>query len=109
VLEGLQTVEAYDAVSLDAPLQGDDGVTSRLDSIGGEGDRFELVEEQAAISIAAKNLPRRERQILLLRFHEDLTQSEIAGLIGVSQMHVSRLLRNSLRRLRKLTDDRPGA
>lgn len=104
VLDGLQTAEAYDAVSLDAPS--DDGVTSRLDSIGGEDDRFELVDEQTAISAAARNLPQREREILFLRFGEDLTQSEIAERIGVSQMHVSRLLRSSLQQLRALTDDR---
>jgi RNA polymerase sigma-B factor len=51
-------------------------------------------------------LPERERRILFLRFGEDLTQSEIADRIGVSQMQVSRLLRRSLQRLRDLTDDR---
>ena len=107
VLDGLQTAQAYDAISLDAPLQGDaGGVTSRLDSIGNEDDRLELVDKQATIFAAAKHLPHREREVLFLRFGEDLTQTEIAELVGISQMQVSRLLRRSLQRLRELTDDR---
>jgi RNA polymerase sigma-B factor len=107
VLNGLQTAEAYDAMSLDAPVQNDaDGATSRLESIGNEDTRLELVDEQATIFAAAKHLPHRERQILFLRFNEDLTQTEIADYVGVSQMQVSRLLRKSLHRLRELTDDR---
>ncbi len=105
VLDGLQTAEAYDAVSLDAPLRGDDGTATRLESIGDADDRLQLVDEQATIFAAAKHLPQRERQILYLRFGEDLTQTEIADHVGVSQMQVSRLLRRSLQRLRELTDD----
>ncbi len=108
VLDGLQTAEAYDAISLDAPLAGDeDGTSTRLDAIGDEDQRLELVDEQATIFAAARHLPRRERQILYLRFGEDLTQTEIAERVGVSQMQVSRLLRRSLQRLRDLTGDRP--
>jgi RNA polymerase sigma-B factor len=107
VLEGLQTAEAYDAVSLDAPLPGEgDEPASRVDMLGGEDERFELVDEQATIFAAAKHLPKREREILFLRFGEDLTQSEIATRLGISQMQVSRLLRRALQRLRDLTDDR---
>ena len=57
------------------------------------------------IFAAAKHLPQREREILYLRFGEDLTQSEIAERVGVSQMQVSRLLRRSLHRLRQLTGE----
>jgi RNA polymerase sigma-B factor len=107
VLDGLQTAEAYGAISLDAPLAGDeDGTPSRLEAIGDEDERLELVDRQATIFAAAKCLPERERRILFLRFGEDLTQSEIAERVGVSQMQVSRLLRRSLQRLRDLTDDR---
>jgi len=106
VLDGLQTAEAYDAVSLDAPLQGDDGSSTRLESIGNEDDRLELIDDQATIFAAAKHLSQRERQILFLRFGEDLTQTEIAERVGVSQMQVSRLLRKSLQRLHELIDDR---
>ncbi len=104
VLEGLQAAEAYGAVSLDAPLGGEgDDISTRLDAIGDEDRRLELVDEQATIFAAARRLSQRERQILYLRFTEDLTQSEIAARVGVSQMQVSRLLRRSLERLRELT------
>jgi RNA polymerase sigma-B factor len=107
VLDGLQTADAYDAVSLDAPVQTDeDGGASRLDAIGGEDDRLSMVDVQATIAAAARHLTHREREILYLRFGEDLTQTEIAERVGVSQMQVSRLLRRSLQRLRDLTDDR---
>jgi RNA polymerase sigma-B factor len=107
VLDGLQTSEAYGAVSLDAPVAGDeDGTPSRLEAIGDEDQRLALIDERATIFAAAMCLPERERRILFLRFGEDLTQSEIADQVGVSQMQVSRLLRRSLQRLRDLTDDR---
>jgi RNA polymerase sigma-B factor len=107
VLDALQTAEAYDAVSLDAPPpRQDDGMTSRLDTIGDEDSRLELVDQHVTIFAAARHLPQRERQILYLRFGEDLTQTEIAERVGVSQMQVSRLLRRSLSRLRELTDRR---
>jgi RNA polymerase sigma-B factor len=107
VLDGLQTADAYDAISLDAPMGSEDAETSsRLEVIGAEDARLELVDTQATIFAAAKLLPAREREILFLRFGEDLTQSQIADRVGVSQMQVSRLLRRSLQRLRDLTDDR---
>jgi RNA polymerase sigma-B factor len=110
VLDGLQTAEAYGAVSLDAPMGSDqDDVSSRIDALGVDDDRLELIDEQATIYAAARHLSVREREILFLRFGEDLTQSEIAGRVGVSQMQVSRLLRRSLLRLRELTDDRQRA
>jgi RNA polymerase sigma-B factor len=96
--------EAYGTVSLDAPLaEEDDG--SRLDALGDEDQRLGLVDDQTTIFAAAKHLPQREREILYLRFGEDLTQSEIAERVGVSQMQVSRLLRRSLQRLRQLTGE----
>jgi RNA polymerase sigma-B factor len=107
VLEGLQAAEAYDAVSLDAPASDDaDGPASRIEALGGADRRLDIVDAQATITAAARHLPRREREILLLRFGADLTQSEIAERIGISQMQVSRLLRNALAQLRELTDDR---
>jgi RNA polymerase sigma-B factor len=84
----------------------DDEETSRLDAIGSEDERLELVNDHATIFAAARHLPTREREILYLRFGEDLTQSEIADRVGVSQMQVSRLLRRSLQRLRELTESR---
>jgi RNA polymerase sigma-B factor len=103
VLDGLQVGEAYDTVSLDAPRPGDDGgAVSRLEAIGNEDDRLVMVDDQATIFAAAQDLPERERQILFLRFGEDLTQTEIAERVGVSQMQVSRLLRRSLQHLRDI-------
>jgi len=107
VLEGLQTAEAYGTVSLDAPLSGeDDEESSRIDAIGTEDERLHLVHDHATIFAAARHLSMREREILYLRFGEDLTQSEIADRVGVSQMQVSRLLRRSLQRLRDLAGER---
>jgi RNA polymerase sigma-B factor len=106
VLDGLQTADAYDAISLDAPVQSSDDAGTRLDSIGDDDERLIRVDDHATVFAAARHLPHREREILYLRFHEDLTQTEIAERVGVSQMQVSRLLRRSLQRLRDLTDDR---
>jgi RNA polymerase sigma-B factor len=97
-------------VSLDAPLQTTaEGATSRLDVVGSDDRRLERVDEQATLFAAARHLPQRERQILFLRFTADLTQTEIAERVGVSQMQVSRLLRKSLKRLRELTGERRSA
>lgn len=106
VLEGLMTGEAYDTVSLDAPRSGDGDTDNRLDALGSDDGRLDLVDEQATVFSAAQRLPERERRILYLRFGEDLTQAEIARRVGVSQMQVSRLLRKSVQRLRELTQDR---
>ncbi|HEY1523728.1 MAG TPA: SigB/SigF/SigG family RNA polymerase sigma factor [Solirubrobacteraceae bacterium] len=105
VLDGLQTAEAYATVSLDAPMISDDETeSSRLEMIGAEDARLVLIEDQATVFAAARSLPAQEREILYLRFGADLTQSEIADRVGVSQMQVSRLLRRSLARLRELTE-----
>jgi RNA polymerase sigma-B factor len=104
VLDGLQVAEAYGTVSLDAPVAGEEDA-KRLDVIGDEDQRLGLIDDQTTIFAAAKHLPQREREILFLRFGEDLTQSEIAERVGVSQMQVSRLLRRSLHRLRQLTGE----
>lgn len=101
VLDAMEAATAYAAVSLDAPRPGDDGERdSYAESVGSDDQRFELVEDIAAVLPALDILPERERRIVQLRFSEDLTQSEIADRIGVSQMHVSRLLRRALARVR---------
>jgi RNA polymerase sigma-B factor len=102
VLDGLQIGEAFDTVSLDAPRSGAGEADRRLDMIGDEDGRLELVDEQTTVFAAAQQLCERDRTILYLRFGEDLTQAEIAALVGVSQMQVSRLLRRSVRRLQEL-------
>jgi RNA polymerase sigma-B factor len=101
VADALRAATAYDAVSLDAPAAGpetEEGL-AHLDSLGAEEGRYDLVEYTVTIGPALRALPRRQRAILRLRFCEDLTQSEIAARLGMSQMHVSRLLRQALARL----------
>jgi RNA polymerase sigma-B factor len=105
VLDGLQIGEAFDTLSLDAPKPGDgDTTVSRLEAIGGEDERMDLIDDQVTVFTAAMHLPKRDREILFLRFSEDLTQTEIAERVGVSQMQVSRLLRRSLQRLREICE-----
>ena len=84
----------------------EDRPASRLETLGDLDMRLELVNDRATIFAAARHLPERARQIIYLRFGEDLTQTEIAARVGVSQMQVSRLLRRSLAHLRELTEER---
>ena len=87
-------------MSLDAPMsRGEDERTTYADSVGEVDPRLELVEYRSVVAAAIQALTPRERQVLVLRFAEDMTQSEIAARVGISQMHVSRLIRRSLDRL----------
>jgi RNA polymerase sigma-B factor len=104
VLEAMDAGQAYEAVSLDAQRSGDEDGDAFVDSLGAEDERFELVEYEAAIAPAWRALPARDRVVLHLRFKEDLTQSQIAERIGVSQMQVSRLIRRALARLRTVAE-----
>jgi RNA polymerase sigma-B factor len=105
VIDALQAIQAYESLSLDAPRPGaTDEATSYGDAMGEEDERYELVELDATVSAVLGRIPQRERQILRMRFVEDLTQTEIATRVGISQMQVSRLLRRSLDQLRALTD-----
>jgi RNA polymerase sigma-B factor len=101
VLEAMEAATAYEATSLDAPRPGasDDDDWSWADSVSEDEHGYELVEINELLRGTLGALPERERTILRLRFQEDLTQAEIADEIGISQMHVSRLLRRSLDRL----------
>jgi len=109
IIDALQAIQAYEALSLDAPRPGaDDEVVAYGDSIGREDERFELVELDATITAVLEHIPPRERLILRMRFVEDLTQTEIAAQVGISQMQVSRLLRRSLDQLRALTQEANG-
>ena len=100
VLEALEASSAYSPAALDAPHPGDeDGDRTLGDNLGAHDPRYGFVELGQALAPAFRALPPREQTILKLRFIDDLTQSEIADQVGVSQMHVSRLLRRSLDRL----------
>ena len=105
VLEGLQASLAYSAVSLDAPPAGsrpdDDRNVSLGDLVGGADEGLGQVEDRATLDAAVLHLPKMERRILELRYGEDLSQREIADRVGMSQMHVSRLLQRSLAHLRE--------
>jgi RNA polymerase sigma-B factor len=104
VLEGLEGARAYSATSLSTPLT-EDGGTSLGDTLGGEDAGFELAEARLALGPAMALLDEREQRILTLRFHGNLTQTEIAQQIGISQMHVSRLLTKALAKLRRQLAD----
>jgi RNA polymerase sigma-B factor len=104
VLEALETASAHHSTSLDAPREdGEEESGSLADAFGEEDDRYELIDASVTIATAARQLSARERRVLVLRFVEDLTQTQIADQIGVSQMQVSRILRRALSRLRELT------
>jgi RNA polymerase sigma-B factor len=100
VLEAQEAAASYEAASLDTPATRDDEDSAPLVDLLGEVDSaYDLVEERQAIANTWEALPDVERQVLELRFVNDLTQREIGERIGYSQMHVSRLLRRALTRL----------
>jgi RNA polymerase sigma-B factor len=101
VMEGLESANAYATLSLDASDGSDDGVGTMLDSLGEDDVALEHVEIRESIKPLLEALPAREKRILLLRFFRGMTQSQIAAEIGVSQMHVSRLLSRTLESLRE--------
>jgi RNA polymerase sigma-B factor len=97
VLEALRAAEAYRTRSLDEPLV--DG-TGALDAIGGDDEGYELAEHRVLLRLGLDELGAREREIVRLRYYEGLTQREIARAVGISQMHVSRLIRRSIDTMR---------
>jgi RNA polymerase sigma-B factor len=106
VLEALEAGQAYRFASLDAPVGGDDGDGETLGSRLGEPDPGLLdAERRATLSPLLSRLPPREQMILHLRFFDGLTQSEIAARLGISQMHVSRLLGRSMAQLRAAAEE----
>jgi RNA polymerase sigma-B factor len=101
VLDGLHAGRSYEALSLDAQIGVDDeGDLTVAGTLGEEDQRYELVEAQATLAGSAECLPELERRVVRLRFGGELTQSQIAARVGVSQMQVSRLLRRALERMR---------
>jgi RNA polymerase sigma-B factor len=98
VIEAIEAGQGYRAASIDASESEDDPLSARL---GEEDSNFHSVDDRALLGPALATLPEREQAILRMRFVEGLTQSEIAAAVGVSQMHVSRLLSSSLQKLRE--------
>jgi RNA polymerase sigma-B factor len=106
VLEGLESANAYSTVSLDAPDSGDEDAPAVAESLGMVDEALEGVEYRESLKPLLEQLPPREKRILLLRFFGNMTQSQIATELGISQMHVSRLLARTLAQLREgLTSD----
>lgn len=105
VLEGLEIAQAYNFTSLDAPIDAEDGTTSFADQLGAEDEQLENLEYRASLAPEMEKLPERERRILYLRFYRGMTQSEIADRLGISQMHVSRLLNRTLMHLREALEE----
>jgi RNA polymerase sigma-B factor len=97
VLDALRAADAYRMMSLDEPLAEGAGA---LDAIGGDDEGYELAEHRVLLRSGLDRLSEREREIVRLRYYEGLTQREIARAVGVSQMHVSRLIRRSIDAMR---------
>ena len=101
IIEGIESGNAYSTLTLDAAEDsGEEGGVSMLDMLGLDDVELEHIEIRESIKPLLEALPAREKRILLLRFFRNKTQSEIAAEIGVSQMHVSRLLSRTLDQLR---------
>jgi RNA polymerase sigma-B factor len=110
VLEALEASGAYRATSLQTPWGADDDAGDTLgDVIGIEERGFTLAEDRATVEHAMRVITPREREVLRLRFAEDLTQAEIGERVGVSQMQVSRIIRQSISRLRAYAADAEAA
>ncbi|HEX6340082.1 SigB/SigF/SigG family RNA polymerase sigma factor [Umezawaea sp.] len=100
VHEGLAAGNAYHSASLDDMLLADDSSISLGNTLGAEDPEMEVIEQREALHPLLEQLPDRERKIVVMRFFGNMTQTQIADKIGISQMHVSRLLAKTLRQLR---------
>jgi RNA polymerase sigma-B factor len=110
VLEALESGRAYTSLSLSVGGGGgDDDDLDPLESLGTEEHQYEVSEDRAVLAPGFKALDERERKILQLRFFEGLTQSQIAQQVGISQMHVSRLIRRSLEKIRETIAEDEGS
>ncbi|MFE0386023.1 SigB/SigF/SigG family RNA polymerase sigma factor [Streptomyces bungoensis] len=109
VAAGMEALESFSTLSLDAELSsGDDGY-SLADTLGATDTSYDVVVDREAAKEGLRRLPERERAILYMRFFEDMTQSRIADKLGISQMHVSRLISRSCARVRdEVLGQRPG-
>ncbi|HEV8602888.1 MAG TPA: SigB/SigF/SigG family RNA polymerase sigma factor [Gaiellaceae bacterium] len=112
VLEALESGRAYSSVSLSTSAgQDEEGDLDPLESLGAEEPQYEVSEDRAVLAPGFRVLDERERRILHLRFFKGLTQSQIAQQVGISQMHVSRLIRRALEKIRDeiATEEEPPA
>ena len=102
VVEAIESGRAYTSISLSTGGGGDDdGELDPLESLGVEETQYEVSEDRALLAPGFRVLDERERMILHLRFFKGLTQSQIAQQVGISQMHVSRLIRRALEKIRE--------
>jgi RNA polymerase sigma-B factor len=100
VIEGLVAGNSYNTLSIDSGGSADDEARAIVDTLGDVDAGLERIENREALRPLLDGLPERERTVLVLRFFESMTQTQIAERVGISQMHVSRLLAKSLTRLR---------
>jgi RNA polymerase sigma-B factor len=101
VIEAMESGHAYRALSLHAPVAGDDTGTELADMLGGLDPDLENVENRESLRPLIAKLPVREQWIIVMRFFGNMTQSQIAAQLGISQMHVSRLLAHAIGALRE--------
>jgi len=104
VLEAMQARSGRGALSLQAPAGAQEEQPALQDTLGGGDDGYERAEARALLDGLMNGLPRRSRYVLKLRFEEDMTQAEIGALLGVSQMQVSRIIRQAIAQLRTIAD-----
>lgn len=100
VSAGLEALDSFSTLSLDAELSADDDGYSLADTLGAADSSYDIVVDRESAKEGLRRLPERERAILYMRFFEDMTQSRIADHLGISQMHVSRLISRSCARVR---------
>jgi RNA polymerase sigma-B factor len=109
VVEGLEASAAHHSISLQTPRDDGDGEAGMLaDTLGAQDDGFELVDERVTVAAAMGVLSERDQYVLMLRFFEERTQSEIARELGISQMQISRILRRATARLAEAAETPPG-
>ncbi|MFI9344663.1 RNA polymerase sigma factor SigF [Streptomyces sp. NPDC052773] len=109
VATGIEALESFSTLSLDAELSSDEDGYSLADTLGAPDNAYDVVVDRESAKECLRNLPERERAILYMRFFEDMTQSRIADRLGISQMHVSRLISRSCARVRDEALGRRGA
>jgi RNA polymerase sigma-B factor len=107
--EASQAAEGFSALSLDAPAGSGEDSAELGELLGGEDAAIEQAEDMEAVASHWEQLPRREQRILVMRFYGNLTQEEVAGRLGISQMHVSRLQARGLARLREWLAQQDGS